>query len=498
MKMIKNKILPFGLLIGILFVTACDDDESVTIQDTPQIDFSFSPENPVDEEDIVFSAEVLEGEVETWMWNFGDAQNSTSEEMNPTFSYPVGGDYEVSLTATDAAGNSTKVYKTVPVTLEELPAQIAWEFSTNTQIRSYNDGSSSPVIGDDGTIYYVESRAGAESSLVAVTDNGSAAQLKWASNAMGAELPNAPSIGPDGNIYINVWHDDWAITKINAADGTVLWSGPIGTDVSNNTSAVDSQGNTYHGSRSQPPRGGMYSWSPDGTKRWEITGVGASYAAPVISADESTVYFLNTSTGEIWAVNTSDGSLKWDAPVGPGSGTHGSSLSMDSDGTIYYTTNDYVAAIIDNGGTGSVKWSTEVAGAAQSGVVIGPEGDLYTGSTGGLISLDPEDGSVNWINDNVSISESVPAVDVDGNIYVGTTDGRLVVVHPYGEIIKEFQLGDHVVNSPTITTDGSVFVEARDGSVLKLYKITVEESGPAPSVWPMKGQNVKNTGRIMN
>lgn len=496
----NKKILIYSFILSTVFVAACEED-NVSIQDTPAIDFTFTPENPVDEEEIFFTAAVEEGssEIVSWRWNFGDAQNSTSEGMEATFTYPVGGDYEVSLTGTDAAGNSTKVYKTVPVILEELPAVIAWDFSTNNAISNFNDGSSSPVIGDDGTIYYVESRAGAASSVVAVTDKGESAELKWASNAVGGDLPNAPSIGPDGSVYINAWVDDKAITKFNAADGTILWSGAIGTDVSNNTPAIDSEGNTYHGSRSQGANGGVFSWTPSGERRWQITGQGSFYAAPVISQDETTVYYLNTSDGEIWALNTDDGSVKWEAPVGLGSGTHGPSLSMDADGTIYYTTNEYVAAITDNGGTGSVKWSAEVEGAAQSGVVIGPQGDLYTGSLEGLVSLDPEDGSINWINDNISVSESVPAVDVNGNIYVGTSDGRLVAVHPYGEIIKEFVLGDGIVNSPTIADDGSVYIEARDGSVIKLFKILVEDStGPAESAWPMKGQNVKNTSLIQN
>ena len=90
----------------------------------------------------------------------------------------------------------------------------------------------------------------------------------------------------------------------------------------------------------------------------------------------------------------------------------------------------------------------------------------------------------------------MPAVDVNGNIYIGTTDGKLVVVNPEGMLLKEFQLGDGVVNSPTIADDGTVYIEAVAGNVIKLFKIAVEESGPAVSPWPMKGQNKKNTGQV--
>lgn len=488
-----GKLLILSFLFSIAFV-ACEDDENVENMLPPRADFSFTPTAPIEGEEILFYAdpERGSGEIATWYWTFGDPEASTSDKRNPYFTYANAGTYEVILKVMNSAGRSMEISRPVTVSPpppDEFPANITWEFTTNTPVSNINDGSSSPVIGDDGTIFYVESRAGSESKVVAVTDQGESAELLWASNAIGGELPNAPSIGPDGNIYINAWVDDFAITKLNAADGTIMWSGGIGTDVSNNTPAVDSQGNTYHGSRSQIPNGGVYSWSPTGEKRWEITGFGAFYAAPVISSDESTVYFLNTDNGEIWAVNTEDGSQKWESPVGLGSGIHGSSLSMDAEGTIYFTTNTHVVAVNDEGETGSIKWQTEVDDASNSGVVIGPQGDLYTGSMGGLLSINPSDGSLNWSYD-AEIVESVPAVDVNGNVYVGTNDGNLIIVNSQGQILRELELGDDVVNSPTITDDGTVYVEATSNSTIKLYKITVADSGPAESPWPMKGQNV--------
>jgi outer membrane protein assembly factor BamB len=166
---------------------------------------------------------------------------------------------------------------------------------------------------------------------------------------------------------------------------------------------------------------------------------------------------------------------------------------MGGDGTIYFTTDTHVAAVTDEGATGSLKWSVEVDDAANSGVVIGPNGELYTGSRGGLLALDPASGAVVWNYSDADIVESVPAVDVNGNIYVGTAEGKLIIVDSAGNLLKELELGDDVVNSPTIMDDGTVFVEATDNLTIKLYKISVENSGPAASAWPMKGQNIKNT-----
>src|SRR5690606_4679607 len=150
----------------------------------------------------------------------------------------------------------------------------------------------------------------------------------------------------------NAWSKDRAINKLNSADGTLMWSGSTGADQSNSTAAVDSQGNVYHSTRLTGGNGGMFSWDSDGNLRWRVTGNSSMYAAPAISADESTVYCLNTGRGQVIAINTADGSEKWEAAVGPGGGQHGSSLSIDADGTIYYTNEAFIVALTDEGGSG--------------------------------------------------------------------------------------------------------------------------------------------------
>ena len=490
-----RKLLTFCFVLSVVLFS-CEDDENEMSSITPRVDFAFSPTAPVDGDEIVFTSEVLEpsSNIVSWHWSFYDKDSTTSAEANPTFVYEEPGTYPVTLDVVDANENAFRIVRPVVVAKAEFPATVVWEFTNNTTVARLNEGSNAPALAEDGTVYYVEGNAADLSTVVAVNDLGETAELKWAT-VMGNQVSNAPSIAPDGHIYINTWDAASSIAKLDGATGAIMWTGSVGTGVSNNTPAVDSEGNAYHGSRYRSPDGGAYSWTAGGEKRWEITGVGAFYAAPVLSADEQTVYFLNTNEGNIWAVNTADGTLKWDASVGLGTGIHGSSLSMDADGTIYFTTNTHVVAVTDNGTTGSVKWSTEVNDAANSGVVIGPQGELYTGSLGGLISLNPADGTIVWTYEDAEVKESVPAVDVNGNVYVGTTDGRLVIVNSSGNLEKELQLGDNVVNSPTISADGTVYVEVLNETVIKLFKIAVENSGPADSPWPMKGQNAKNTGK---
>ncbi|MCJ7759493.1 MAG: PKD domain-containing protein [Gillisia sp.] len=59
---------------------------------------------------------------ESYAWSFGDADNSTSTDENPNFTYPNSGTYTVSLTASSAYGDNTF---TKEVTIGEAPAASA-------------------------------------------------------------------------------------------------------------------------------------------------------------------------------------------------------------------------------------------------------------------------------------------------------------------------------------------------------------------------------------
>lgn len=490
----KVRLLSLFLIL-VLLVYGCKDDSEEQDPRTPEVDFTFTPSSPVAGEEVKFEAAPLEGSsvIVAWDWSFGDAGGS--KEQNPAFVFETAGNHDVTLEVQDETGNTSEVSKSIVVSeapAMEFPASIAWSYSQGTAVSNPNDGSSSPAIADDGTIYYLESFAGENSKLVAVTDQGENAQGKWAA-ALGFDLRNAPAIGPEGNIYIAAWSVDPAI-KVDAENGNVLWTANTNTGISNSTAAIDSEGNIYLGTRAE----GVFCWSPDGNLRWQFPSADGSktpyYSSPALSKDENTLYILMTG-GALLALNTADGSEKWSAPVEVSSGL-GSSLSIDSDGTVYLTTDTEVVAVTDEGANGTVKWIANAEGANSSGVVIGPEGILYTGSHTGLLSINPADGSVIWTYE-AFVEECVPAVDVNGNVYFGSVDGKLHIVTAAGEKLKEFTLGDNMVHSPTIADDGSVFVEAMDNFEIKLYKITVEDSGPADSPWPMKGQNRKNTGQAI-
>jgi PKD repeat protein len=80
--------------------------------DPPDTEFSYTTEFL----DVDFTDASLDydGSVESWDWNFGDTNSSTSQ--NPTHSYASEGSYDVSLQAYDDDGASSTVTKTINVT----------------------------------------------------------------------------------------------------------------------------------------------------------------------------------------------------------------------------------------------------------------------------------------------------------------------------------------------------------------------------------------------
>ena len=93
---------------------------NMTITVTPAGGFSVE-----DEENLIAGVPVqftnTSSGASSYSWSFGDAQNSSSTEENPTFNYESEGTYTVTLTATSAAGSDTF---TKDVVIGEAPASI--------------------------------------------------------------------------------------------------------------------------------------------------------------------------------------------------------------------------------------------------------------------------------------------------------------------------------------------------------------------------------------
>jgi len=88
------------------------------VSEVPVADFSWSPENPREGDEVVFT-NTSTGQLHSSSWNFGDG--ASSDETNPVHIFEAAGSYEVRLTVVfdDPDGGSTQTMTSHTVTVDE-------------------------------------------------------------------------------------------------------------------------------------------------------------------------------------------------------------------------------------------------------------------------------------------------------------------------------------------------------------------------------------------
>ena len=213
---------------------------------------------------------------------------------------------------------------------------------------------SSPVIGDDDTIYFGSSNE----NIYAYYPNGT---LRWKHKTGNAVL-SSPAIGNDGTVYCGS-HDS-NLYAFHPNNGTVKWKYKTGNWI-RTAPCIGDDGTIYVVSLDN----NLHAVNPDGTLKWK-TNVGAG-TSPTIGQDG----IIYCGYDKLHAVNPSDGSIKWNIPV---SGKiRGSTPCNSIDGTIYLGTDSGWIYAINPDGT--EKWRKSIGGDVESAPAIGEDGTIYIG-----------------------------------------------------------------------------------------------------------------------
>ncbi len=156
-----------------------------------------------------------------------------------------------------------------------------------------------------------------------------------------------------------------------------------------------------------------------------------------------------------------------------------------------------------NASTGSLVWSSSVAGAMGYSCAAFANGVVYVSTTdggtssnltsGGVSALDASTGNLLWNHTVGSIDQSSPAV-ANGVVYVGsdisgpnpsnrTDSGNFYAFNATtGAIIWSYKTGEAVLSSPAIA-NGVVYVGSNDGKVYAFgCPQTSQQSSPSPTV----------------
>ncbi len=199
---------------------------------------------------------------------------------------------------------------------------LSWTSWNATDIRLSNDVTSTVTTGlaENGsfvvtpqqtTRYTLTAIRGAEqvNKNLTITLNTAVPDSRWSSNLSLDDdqfISTSITVADDGSTYVGSF--DGSLYKMNA-NGDVDWVLPdtgrvMGKVVINNNNII------FGGDSASSHIGTICSFNTDGTEDWVFSALSPVMASPVISQDGAVVYGVSFD-GVIYALNSSDGSLRW-------------------------------------------------------------------------------------------------------------------------------------------------------------------------------------------
>jgi outer membrane protein assembly factor BamB len=359
-----------------------------------------------------------------------------------------------------------------------------WEFEADAPVAV----SSSPALSSDDKIVYVGCDK-PDSNLYAIyttyepgrTDVcGNLAQnagdKKWEfmtgmvyepdgslfSGSVGGSVRTSPVVSSDDNTVFVTSRNGTAgsdLAAVNTADGKKKWIISTGSIPRGSSPVLSSDDKTvYTGfAVAQPwylPGGtlhGLYAVNTaDGTKKWVFDASGPLASSPILSPDGTTI-FVASDDADVWqsydegfvlyAINTVDGTKKWEFRKGKEVLSTSLALSPDYNTIFYKGRNGRLYA--NNVADGSEKWDSQDLSANSL--------DLKTGGAGG--------GPV--------VFKYLPTPLISPVVFVGGDDKLYAIDASNGNLMREYLTGSYVRSSPAVSSDGAtVFVGSHDK---KLY-----------------------------
>jgi outer membrane protein assembly factor BamB len=284
--------------------------------------------------------------------------------------------------------------------------QVLWIFAG---VRG-EEFASSPVVGQEGTIYFASSKH----ILYAVNPDGTE---QWRLT-LGGEVRVSANIGSDGTIYVTAWDNKlYAITPA----GTIKWSADLKGRRSRNGPAIASDGTIYVIADEY-----LMAFNEKGEFQFEHDCRDISVLSGLMVEGNETVYVTALTTAKIKAIST--GNVERWKTFFPNDFGPATMPALGSDGAIYF-------ASVKEGGIfalnhdGSTRWTFTLPGTENlTELSLDAANNVYiVNDSLGLISLG-NDGKLRWSLPEVHCAYS-PAFGADGTIYIAS-DKKLYAVGP--------------------------------------------------------------------
>lgn len=438
-------------------------------------------------------------QIKSYLWEFGDADNSTSDEASPSFTYFKDGTYIVKLTVIDSNNLPATVQRNIVVTnptkadftfdqeeylmgdivkftdlsTAKAPTTITawhWDFADgqgsvsneqNPQFK-YDEAGSYPVTLTITDSYGLKTSI---SRSVSVLDPSMLVNTRWTAVLGGAvKGGSSPALSPDGATLYMLrslsGSDNAALVAFTTADGQQAWSLDISEAMSANgastnalakdifsSPAVSSDGTVYivvRDLQSTSAQRGLYTIAvnPDGSVKWckKVGASGANLYAITPAIDASGNIYVANRSKEIWKL-TPDGSAT--SFTGLGDLTGG--MTIAKDGTVFAVGKGNVGIFAVDMNSGSQKWlyNTDFGGAA----------DAFTGA----------------------LRSATPSVGADGTIYMNIdtgSGGAVVALNSSGTAKWIYDTTGAIPDGGVvIADDGTIFVNGGTDSASGLMAL---------------------------
>jgi len=284
----------------------------------------------------------------TYSWSFGDGNNSTSSEENPTFVYPTEGTYTVSLTASTDSGINTYTKEVIIAMAPEVSAELYYIDFSDDYIRKL-------ILNGTGTVTDVLDVAGKSGAYIAYDNLNQ--KVYWTDFTNDYGLNNIWRMDLDGSnveVVASGLNEPWGIA-IDSVNGKIYWGDSDGTVSKANLDGSSLElgffsvsGTQWTGISLDVENSKMYIYdywyeemhavNMDGTNdQIIITGLGYGYSTFVDTVNDK-IYF-DEQRSEILYMANLDGSNVQEVNPTLGARTYGIDVDYEA-GKLYYSGRD--------------------------------------------------------------------------------------------------------------------------------------------------------------
>lgn len=335
------------------------------------------------------------------------------------------------------------------VATDWTPRQVTWNFSTSDKVRS------SPAISDG--IVYVSSY----DNYVYALDGATGSKL-W-SFKTGGTVYSSPVVA-DGVVFIG--SQDEKFYALNSSTGTQIWSRAFVNGYHTSTAAVV-DGVVYLGGGD----GYVYALNAsDGSTFWSFRTNSNMYSCPAVSGGIVYVGSMDTSAGNMYAIDALTGAKLWNFSTGYMNLVWSSPAVVN--GVVYFGSDDRQVYAL-NATTGEKIWNYKTGALTESSPAV-VNGVVYIGANNNnLYALDANTGAKIWSFAASNAISSSPAV-LDGVVYFGSWDNNVYSLNASSGVkLWSYTTGGSVFSSPAVAKGGQVYIGSDDGHVYSINSKSV-------------------------